>query len=65
VQVIEGFSAHAGRSELTAHLERCRPRGPLFLVHGDEARAQAFETFLKQRGFPDVRVPRDGEEWKA
>lgn len=65
VQVINGFSAHAGRSELTAHLERCRPRGPVFLVHGDEARAQAFEGFLKQRGFPDVRVPQNGEEWRA
>ena len=65
VAVLEGFSAHAGRSELAAYLERCRPRGPLFLVHGEESRALAFKTFLEGRGFPDVRVATEGNEWKV
>lgn len=65
VVVLNGFSAHAGRSELTAYLDKCRPRGPVFLVHGDEARATAFQTHLKGQGFADVRIPNQGDEYKV
>jgi metallo-beta-lactamase family protein len=64
VVVLNGFSAHGGRSEMAAYLDKCRPNGPLYLVHGDEARATAFKTFLEGRGFPEVRVPSVGEELK-
>ncbi|HYF52127.1 MAG TPA: MBL fold metallo-hydrolase [Planctomycetota bacterium] len=63
IVVLNGFSAHAGRSEMKAYLEKARPRGPLFLVHGDEPRCQAFETFLESNGFPDVRIPTEGETY--
>ena len=65
VVVLNGFSAHAGRSELADYLDRSRPAGPLFLVHGDEPRATAFKTFLEGRGYPDVRIPTAGEELRV
>ncbi|MCY3018692.1 MAG: MBL fold metallo-hydrolase [Planctomycetota bacterium] len=61
--VLNGFSAHAGRSELAAYLDHCRGNGPLFLVHGDEARTTAFQSFLQGRGFADVRIPAAEEEY--
>jgi metallo-beta-lactamase family protein len=63
VEVLNGFSAHAGQSELAAHLERCRGTGPLFLVHGDEARATVFKSFMEGRGHNDVRIPAQGDEY--
>jgi metallo-beta-lactamase family protein len=63
VKVLNGFSAHAGRSELTAFLDKCRPAGPVFLVHGDEARCTAFKDHLSARQFPDVRIPTAEEEY--
>lgn len=61
VKVLNGFSAHAGRSEMSDLLKKCAPRGPLFLVHGDEPRCLAFQEHLKANGFPDVRIPTVGE----
>ena len=65
VVTLDGFSAHAGQSELAAYLNQCRGNGPLFLVHGEEAKALAFKEFIQRRGFPDVRVPRQGEEHRV
>ncbi|MCW8130306.1 MAG: MBL fold metallo-hydrolase [Planctomycetota bacterium] len=65
IVVMNGFSGHAGRTELADFLERCRPAGPLFLVHGDEPRAAAFTEFLKPRGYPDVRIPNVGDTYKV
>lgn len=64
IVVLNGFSGHADRGELTRLLDQCRPAGPLFLVHGDEARATAFQTLLLEKGFPDVRIPNVGDEFK-
>ncbi len=64
IEVMNGFSGHADRNELTAYLEQARPAGPLYLVHGDERQATAFEEHLEKRGFPDVRIPYQGHEWK-
>jgi metallo-beta-lactamase family protein len=61
---LNGFSAHAGQSELHQYLDRCRPAGPLFLVHGERTRVEAFKTFMDKQGFPDVRMPAVGEEYK-
>ncbi|MBI3829584.1 MAG: MBL fold metallo-hydrolase [Planctomycetes bacterium] len=65
VVVLNGFSGHAGRTELADFLDRSRPAGPLFLVHGDETRTMAFQEFLKPRGYPDVRIPNVGDEYKV
>jgi len=64
IAVINGLSAHGDRRELATVLEKSRPQGPIFLVHGDEPRATAFQTYLTGRGFPDVRVPNVGDEFK-
>lgn len=64
VQVLNGFSAHAGKSELSGFLDKCRPRGPLFLVHGELDSMTAFRNHLtKEMGFPDVRIPAKGESY--
>jgi metallo-beta-lactamase family protein len=65
VDVLNGFSAHADRTELAEYLEKSRASGPVFLVHGDEVRATAFKTFLEGRGWPDVRVPNVADVWKV
>ena len=61
VHTINGFSAHAGQSELLAWLGRCgRPRRVL-LVHGDYARGmQAFGALLDKAGYR-WQMPEAGE----
>jgi metallo-beta-lactamase family protein len=62
VKVLNGFSAHAGRSEMTSFLDKKRPQGPVYLVHGDESRCTAFQQHLTQQGYPDVRIPTVGQK---
>ena len=61
VHTINGFSAHAGQSELLAWLRRCgRPRRVL-LVHGDYARGmQTFGALLDKAGY-SWQMPGAGE----
>lgn len=65
VEVVNGFSGHADRDEMTAFLEKVRPAGPLYLIHGDERQSTAFEQHLESKGFPDVRIPYQHDEWKV
>lgn len=62
VHTINGFSAHAGQSQLWAWLQRCgRPR-QVFLVHGDYDRGmKAFADRLTQAGHRNWVTPKDGE----
>ena len=62
VHTINGFSAHAGQSQLWAWLQRCgRPR-KIFLVHGDYDRGmKAFSERLTQTGHRNWVAPKDGE----
>jgi metallo-beta-lactamase family protein len=64
VQSIEGYSAHAGRSELRAWVKRLG--GPIrraFVVHGEEGPAAAMATILREEGVGEVVVPRQGESF--
>ena len=58
VRSISGFSAHADWPELlasTRHLAgRCKQ---VFVVHGEDAPAEAFAGRLRDAGFGDVVVP--------
>lgn len=57
------YSAHADRDELVRWIEAVRERGPLervFLVHGEEASAEALADRLRGRGFGEVAVPARG-----
>jgi metallo-beta-lactamase family protein len=63
VETINGFSAHAGRSELlawTGHLKR--PSLHTFIVHGEEEASLSFADALRQQQkFPNVQVPELGQ----
>lgn len=57
---IDGYSAHADRTELTTWIEGVRSTsralGPVFLVHGEADVQDAFAAALKVRGF-DAQAP--------
>jgi metallo-beta-lactamase family protein len=65
VVTINGFSAHADRSELlawTGHFKK-RPKHT-YVVHGEEAASLHFATALVQeQGFSDVHVPELGQSF--
>ncbi|MFW6096838.1 MAG: MBL fold metallo-hydrolase RNA specificity domain-containing protein [Chloroflexota bacterium] len=66
VETINGFSAHADRSELLDWVGRFqkRPR-QTFVVHGDEDVSLAFAKTLQQRaGLQNVRVPKLGQKFE-
>jgi len=66
VEVINGYSAHADRTELTGWLDRVKaasPRlGPVWLVHGEPEVQDAYQTALTAKGYnvscpePNTRV---------
>lgn len=55
VEVINGYSAHADRTELTAWLSKVRATspnlGPVWLVHGEPEVQDAFRTSLVSKGY--------------
>ena len=55
VSVIDGYSAHADRTELTAWIDGVRATspnlGPVFLVHGDAEVQDVFKTALVAKGY--------------
>lgn len=63
VVVMEGFSAHADRSELLSWAERIhdRPR-KTYVVHGGEDQGEALAATLSERGFGSVTLPEPGQE---
>ncbi len=64
VVTINGFSAHAGRSELLAwtdHINR-RPE-QTFIVHGELEASEALADGLRHQGYPDVHVPELGQRF--
>ena len=61
IHTINGFSAHAGRSELLAWLKACGPTRRVFLVHGDlDTGMRVFAQHLEQQGIAH-QIPGDGE----
>ncbi|MEZ4327211.1 MAG: MBL fold metallo-hydrolase [Polyangiales bacterium] len=64
VEVLEGFSAHADQRDLLAFAEKVRARGQLrqvALVHGELTGLRALEHELRERQFPSVAVPAEGD----
>lgn len=64
VVVLNGFSAHADRSELLAFAETMRERGPLrqvALIHGEIKAQLSLRDELDARRFPTVLVPARGD----
>ena len=61
IHTINGFSAHAGRSELLAWLRRCGQPRRVLLVHGDYERGMpAFGALLDREGYA-WQMPGAGE----
>ena len=65
VVTINGFSAHADRSELLAWTSHLRPRPQhTYIVHGEEDAAKALAQALEhEQGFPDVHIPTLGQSF--
>lgn len=60
VEIINGYSAHADRSELLNWIRSAREGGRLqkvFVVHGDPPKSQALAQGIRGLGGPDVLVP--------
>jgi metallo-beta-lactamase family protein len=55
VEVINGYSAHADRNELTAWINNVKLRspelGPVWLVHGEAAVQDEYQTVLSSKGY--------------
>lgn len=65
IHTINGFSAHAGRSQLLAWLKRCGQPRRVFLVHGDQERGMAaFAQLLERETTLAWTMPRDGEVYE-
>jgi metallo-beta-lactamase family protein len=63
VEIMDSFSAHADRDELSGFLSNQRPSAKrLFLVHGDYEVQQNFKSLLLKQGFHRVEIPKLGEE---
>ncbi len=61
IHTINGFSAHAGQSELLGWLDRCGSPRKIFLVHGDyDGGMRAFSERLEGRRTP-WQIPGAGE----
>ena len=61
---INGFSAHAGRSELLTWTDRIKKRPKhTFIVHGELEASEALADGLRGQGYPDVHVPELGQRF--
>jgi metallo-beta-lactamase family protein len=66
VKIIDGYSAHADRTELTAWIDGVKSTSPnlgqIFLVHGEAEAQDAFQTSLIAKGYtvecPEPRAKR-------
>jgi metallo-beta-lactamase family protein len=64
VYVLNGFSAHADRSELLSWFDRVNSPGleQAFVVHGEAKASSALAKAIGQRGAPGVLIPERGQE---
>jgi metallo-beta-lactamase family protein len=64
VVTINGFSAHAGRSELLAWTDHINQRPKhTFVVHGEPDASEALADGLRGQGYPEVHVPELGQRF--
>ncbi|MFZ1749552.1 MAG: MBL fold metallo-hydrolase, partial [Saprospiraceae bacterium] len=62
IRIMDSFSAHGDQNEMydfianqKAHLKR------LFLVHGEPKTQENFKSFLQQKGFGEIDIPKPGQ----
>jgi metallo-beta-lactamase family protein len=60
VKILNGFSAHAGRSELIAFAQRFKDRAQeVLLVHGEEEAMGALKSTLEAGGQTNIRIQKE------
>ena len=66
VETINGFSAHADRTELLDYARQLGPKrlASAFVVHGEEASSLALADGLQALGIEQAIVPREGETFE-
>jgi metallo-beta-lactamase family protein len=65
VQALEGYSAHAGRSELRAWVKRLGGQVKrAFVVHGEAGPAAGMAQILREEGVGQVTIPQLGESYE-
>jgi metallo-beta-lactamase family protein len=58
VEHLDGFSAHADRTELLRWLDQFQPPPQrTFVVHGEPPAAESLAATLRERHWPGVEVP--------
>ncbi len=66
VEIMDSFSAHADRSEISDFLANQRKSvKKLFLVHGEIERQESLRTLLGEDGFKKVEIPVLGQEFNV
>ncbi len=60
VEVLDAFSAHAGRKDLISYARKVNPR-QIYLTHGEAEQRNALAEALRSEGFKDVFEPGKGD----
>jgi metallo-beta-lactamase family protein len=64
IEVMDSFSAHADRKEMLGFIANQKDSvKKIFLVHGEIDRQSKFKDYLIQNGFPNIEIPKLGEEF--
>lgn len=63
IETIDGYSAHADRSELLGYVRQVQRTGlrRVFLVHGEETASLSLAEAIRELGVPQVHVPMPGD----
>lgn len=65
VEVMDAFSAHGDQLEMfdviKTHIMSAKK---VFLVHGEPSRMEVFRNFLQQKGFKQILIPEEGQEFE-
>ena len=65
VEIMDSFSAHADRGEISDFLSNQRQAvKTLFLVHGEIERQESLKSLLMEEGFRKIEIPKLGEEFE-
>lgn len=66
VTTISGLSAHADRNELLEYSGHMKKKpAKTFLVHGESDQQEPFAEALHEHGFPDVKIPVEGQKFQV
>ena len=66
IETMDSFSAHADRSEIVDFIANQKPRlKKIFLVHGEIDRQKSFRSWLFDKGFKKVEIPKLGEQFEV